>query len=155
MHAAGEVTGIAGAPAAQAEGLLAGWTAGHGSPDAPAAVAARRRRDRARAFAARLAAAHPIGAAWPGWLRPDTIVCRCEDTPYGALPRAAGTNSAHAVKLATRAGLGPCQARICGPAVAELLRSGQPHHRPIAQPVRLGELARPPVEDPGTKESSP
>jgi NADPH-dependent 2,4-dienoyl-CoA reductase/sulfur reductase-like enzyme len=152
--AAGEITGIAGAPAARTEGLLAGWIAGGGSADVPEAVAARRRRDRARAFAARLAAAHPIGAAWPGWLRPGTIVCRCEDTTYGTLLGAAGKGSAHALKLATRAGLGPCQARICGPAIADLLSDGYPHHRPIAQPIRLGELAKPPVENPGTKESA-
>ncbi|TDB87771.1 FAD-dependent oxidoreductase [Actinomadura sp. KC216] len=147
--AAGEITGIAGAQAARTEGLLAGWTAGGGAPDDPAAVRTRRRRDQARAYAARLAAAHPIGAAWPGWLRPGTVVCRCEETTYGALLDAAGDpvrDSAHAVRLATRAGLGPCQARICGPTVAELTKTGNPHNRPIAQPVRLGELARPPIE---------
>ncbi|WUI03437.1 FAD-dependent oxidoreductase [Spirillospora sp. NBC_00431] len=149
VHAAGEITGIAGARAARAEGLLAGWIAGGGVPGAPEAVRTRRRRDQAREFAARLAAAHPIGAAWPGWLRPGTVVCRCEDTTYGALLGAAGDparNSAHAVKLATRAGLGPCQARVCGPTIAELTRAGNPHDRPIAQPIRLGELARPPAE---------
>ncbi|MES9543795.1 (2Fe-2S)-binding protein, partial [Actinomadura sp. NPDC000600] len=118
-------------------------------------------RDRARAFAGRLAAAHPVGAAWPGWLRPDTVVCRCEETTYGALLRAAdgeAAGSARAVKLGTRAGLGPCQARVCGPTVAGLLRGradgGDPHHRPVAQPIRLGELANPPVEDPEEKESA-
>ncbi|TDD36073.1 FAD/NAD(P)-binding oxidoreductase [Actinomadura sp. KC06] len=150
VYAAGEITGIAGAQAARTEGLLAGWSAGGGAPDDPAAVRTRRRRDQAHAFAARLAGAHPIGAAWAGWLRPGTVVCRCEETTYGDLLSAAGgpsRNSAHAVKLATRAGLGPCQARICGPTVAELTGSGNPHHRPIAQPVRLGELARPPIEN--------
>ncbi|HZE31103.1 MAG TPA: (2Fe-2S)-binding protein, partial [Actinoallomurus sp.] len=105
----------------------------------------RRRRDRARAFSLRLAAAHPIGQGWSGWLRPDTVVCRCEETRYESLGRASAENpAARAVKLATRAGLGPCQARICGPTVAELSpESPNPHHRPIAQPIRLGELAAP------------
>ncbi|MFD0534420.1 FAD-dependent oxidoreductase [Actinomadura luteofluorescens] len=89
VYAAGEITGIAGAPAARTEGLLAGWAAGGGDPGDRAAAALRRRRDRARAFAGRLAAAHPVGAAWPGWLRPDTIVCRCEETDYGTLLHAA------------------------------------------------------------------
>ncbi|WP_141575980.1 NAD(P)/FAD-dependent oxidoreductase [Actinomadura sp. WMMA1423] len=159
VYAAGEITGIAGAPAARAEGLLAGWAAGGGDPGDRAAAALRRRRDQARAFARRLAAAHLIGAAWPGWLRPDTIVCRCEETAYGTLLRAAeGTaaGSPRAVRLATRAGLGPCQARVCGPTAAELLgdRAGGGHHRPVAQPIRLGELANPPVEDPDKKESA-
>lgn len=154
VYAAGEITGIGGAPAARTEGLLAGWIAGGGDPAAREAAALRRRRDRARAFAARLAAAHPIGAAWPGWLRDETVVCRCEETTYGSLRRAAGEKaggSARAVKLGTRAGLGPCQARICGPTVADLLSGtvpgANPHHRPIAQPIRLGELASPPIEN--------
>jgi hypothetical protein len=140
VYAAGEVTGIAGAPAARGEGIVAGWVAAGGAPGELRAV--RRQRDRARAFAVRLAAAHPIGAAWPGWLRPDTIVCRCEETTYDTLRRAAEEDtSAQAMKLATRAGLGPCQARICGPTVAGLAGRGDPHHRPIAQPIRLSELA--------------
>ncbi|GAA2439222.1 FAD/NAD(P)-binding oxidoreductase [Actinomadura vinacea] len=147
VYAAGEITGIAGAPAARAEGLLAGWLAAGGAPAAPESRRARLRRDQGRAFAARLAAAHPIGAAWTGWLRPGTVVCRCEETTYGALRDAADDPAGGAprvVKLGTRAGLGPCQARICGPTVAELLaRPANPHHRPIAQPIRLGELAAP------------
>ncbi|MBO2460778.1 FAD/NAD(P)-dependent oxidoreductase [Actinomadura violacea] len=164
VYAAGEITGIGGAPAARTEGLLAGWIAGGGDPGAREAGALRRRRDQARAFAARLAAAHPIGAAWPGWLRDETVVCRCEETTYGSLCRAAGdeaSGSARAVKLGTRAGLGPCQARVCGPTAAELLSGkvpgANPHHRPIAQPIRLGELASPPTEntpDPDQKESA-
>ncbi|MGC4958220.1 NAD(P)/FAD-dependent oxidoreductase [Actinomadura citrea] len=161
VYAAGEITGIAGAPAARTEGLLAGWAAGGGDSGDRAAAALRRRRDRARAFAGRLAAAHPVGAAWPGWLRPDTIVCRCEETAYGTLLRAAdgeAAGSARAVRLGTRAGLGPCQARVCGPTVAELLRDraggGDPHRRPVAQPIRLGELANPPVDTPDKKESA-
>lgn len=154
VYAAGEITGIAGAQAARTEGLLAGWIAGGGAPDAPGLAGTRRRRDRARAFAARLAAAHPIGSAWRGWLRPGTIVCRCEDTTHRDLLDAAG-GSARAAKLASRAGLGPCQARICGPTVAELLAGRvdvpNPHHRPVAQPIRLGELA----ENPCTEESAP
>ena len=83
------------------------------------------------------------------WMRPDTVVCRCEETSYDTLCRAwsqqAGSG-ARAVKLGTRAGLGPCQARMCGPTVAELAA----HHggeqsfvdnRPVAQHIRLGELA--------------
>jgi NADPH-dependent 2,4-dienoyl-CoA reductase/sulfur reductase-like enzyme len=155
VYAAGEVTGIAGAPAARAEGLVAGWAAA-GGPPAELRVT-RRRRDRARAFGVRLAAAHPIGRAWPGWLRPDTVVCRCEETTYESLCRAAAENpAARAVKLAARAGLGPCQARVCGLTVADLSpESPNPHHRPIAQPIRLGELAAPDEEGTAEKESTP
>ncbi|MBB5936163.1 FAD-dependent oxidoreductase [Streptomyces zagrosensis] len=163
VWAAGEITGIAGAPAARAEGAVAGWYAGGGSPAARALPALRRSRDQGRDFAARLARAHPIGAAWPGWLGPRTLVCRCEETDYATLCRAVQEQpgaAARTAKLATRAGLGPCQARVCGPTVTELaarlrgaapdavpadgLPAAGPHHRPFAQPIRLGELARPP-----------
>ncbi|MGH3424715.1 MAG: FAD-dependent oxidoreductase, partial [Nocardioidaceae bacterium] len=116
VYAAGEITGIAGAPASVAEGTVAGWIAAGGDP--AVIGAAGRRATAGRAFAARLAGAHPIGTAWPGWLRDDTVICRCEETPYATLCRAATDATAadpRAVKLTTRAGLGPCQGRICGP----------------------------------------
>ncbi|MGP3977422.1 FAD-dependent oxidoreductase [Streptomyces sp. 8N114] len=176
VFAAGEITGIAGAPAARAEGAVAGWTAAGGDRSARALRVLRRSRDQGRAFARRLALAHPIGAGWPGWLRTDTLVCRCEETDYGALCAAFGSEAESAprvAKLGTRAGLGPCQARICGPTVAELrtrlgdgpadrsaegLPAASPHRRPIAQPLRLGELAASPVSpvptDPPEESSS-
>lgn len=167
VYACGEITGIAGAPAARTEGALAGWLAAGGAPDARSLAALRRRRDQGRAFARRLADAHPIGSGWPGWLRPDTVVCRCEETDYATVRAAAEdatAGEARVAKLATRAGLGPCQGRICGPTVAELRRlhgapqppgpptapvDPGPQHRPLAAPIRLGELARPPVEESG------
>ncbi|OXM60536.1 NAD(P)/FAD-dependent oxidoreductase [Amycolatopsis vastitatis] len=146
VFSAGEITGIGGAVTAAAEGAVAGCVAAGGRPGR----ALLRARDRARAFAGRLAAAHPIGAAWPGWLHEDTIVCRCEETTYGDLKSAATDPAApgpHALKLGTRAGLGPCQGRMCGPAVADLCGGAERHHRPIAQPIRLGELADPKETD--------
>lgn len=142
VFAAGEITGIGGADAAGAEGAVAGCAAAGGTPS-PELL---RARDRTRDFARRLGKAHPIGAAWPGWLREDTIVCRCEETTYRELKAATEDSakpSAQALKLGTRAGLGPCQGRICGPTVAELCGGVERHHRPIAQPIRLGELADP------------
>lgn len=142
VFAAGEITGIGGAVTAAAEGAVAGCVAAGGDPGRSLI----RERDRARAFAGRLAAAHPIGAAWRDWLAEDTIVCRCEETTYGELTRAAGDPAcpgSHALKLGTRAGLGPCQGRMCGPTVSELSGVTERHHRPIVQPIRLGELAEP------------
>ncbi|MFD6988911.1 NAD(P)/FAD-dependent oxidoreductase [Streptomyces sp. NPDC059943] len=161
VYAAGEITGVAGAPASRAEGAVAGWIAAGGAPESRALATLRVNRDRGRAFAARLAAAHPIGRAWSGWLRPDTVICRCEETTYAAVCRSADdpTRTEPGVaKLATRAGLGPCQARMCGPTVAELRRSADagagPHHRPVAEPIRLGELARPPEPPQGSSDPS-
>ncbi|MFI7243874.1 NAD(P)/FAD-dependent oxidoreductase [Streptomyces qinglanensis] len=173
VFAAGEITGVAGAPAARVEGAVAGWTAAGGDHAVPALRVLRRSRDEGRAFARRLARAHPIGAGWPGWLRQDTVVCRCEETDYGTLCAAFGDAAQAAprvARLSTRAGLGPCQARVCGPTVAELrarLGAGPaghgtaaeppghtPHRRPLAQPLRLGELAAAPVPF-GSPEETP
>ncbi|GAB3892226.1 hypothetical protein GCM10029964_066690 [Kibdelosporangium lantanae] len=140
VFAAGEITGIGGADAAAAEGAVAGTAAAGATPTR----AQRKARDRTRAFASRLAAAHPIGTAWTSWLRDDTVICRCEETTYGELMKALHdptTPGPHALKLATRAGLGPCQGRMCGPTVSALCGTTERHHRPIAQPIRLGELA--------------
>ncbi len=140
VFAAGEITGIGGAVTAAAEGAVAGRVAAGETPG-PALV---RARARAHTFAERLATAHPIGTAWRRWLREDTIVCRCEETTYGELVRATADPACpgpHALKLGTRAGLGPCQGRMCGPVVSELCGGTERHHRPIAQPIRLGELA--------------
>ncbi|MCX4831485.1 NAD(P)/FAD-dependent oxidoreductase [Streptomyces sp. NBC_00006] len=163
VYAAGEITGVAGAPAARVEGALAGWLAAGGDRNAVTVRRLRTSRDQGRAFAARLARAHPIGAGWSGWLRPETVVCRCEETDYATVCRAAtdeSTSAPRAAKLATRAGLGPCQARMCGPTVAEIsarlrapgdddhtiagLPPASEHRRPIARPVRLGDLAATP-----------
>lgn len=142
VFAAGEITGIGGADAARAEGAVAGCGAAGGVPSRELL----RERDRANAFSDRLAKAHPIGDAWPGWLRDDTVVCRCEETTYGQLKSAAEdpvSSGPQALRLGTRAGLGPCQGRMCGPTVSELCGGAERHHRPIAQPIRLGELADP------------
>ncbi|MGW5020053.1 NAD(P)/FAD-dependent oxidoreductase [Streptomyces cacaoi] len=155
VYAAGEITGIAGAPAARAEGALAGWSAAGGDRAARPLAALRRARDQGRAFAERLRRAHPVGRRWPDWLSPDTVICRCEETDLAALRQAYGDTvpDERAARLAARAGLGPCQGRFCRSAVAHLTgRPETPPDRPLAQPVRLGELARQParLRPPGT-----
>jgi NADPH-dependent 2,4-dienoyl-CoA reductase/sulfur reductase-like enzyme len=146
VYAAGEITGIAGADAALAEGAVAGHCAAGGTPADPRIRGPVRARARSRQFAGRIAAAHGIGPGWRDWLTDETLVCRCEEVSYGHLRTvAAATPDAglRSLKLSTRACLGPCQGRICGRTVADLLgRDGSTDHRPIAIPIRLGELAR-------------
>ncbi|MDQ0576434.1 NAD(P)/FAD-dependent oxidoreductase [Agromyces albus] len=159
VYAAGEITGIGGADAALAEGTLAGHCAAGGRADDPAVRAASAARRTFAAFAARLDAAHGIRPGWTGWLTDDTVVCRCEEVSHGRLmATAAATSSSglRSLKLTTRAGLGICQGRICGRTVEALLgeaatdaASGRlglidastTDRRPIAAPIRLGELA--------------
>ncbi|WP_370364172.1 FAD-dependent oxidoreductase [Catenulispora sp. GP43] len=112
-----------------------------------------RRRTRQRALADLLRARHPIPAAWREHLADDTIVCRCEEVPAKAIAEATGdlgAGDARTVKLLTRAGMGWCQGRVCGYAVACLAGGTEPASdadllaaasRPLARPVPLGVLA--------------
>lgn len=165
VFAAGELTGIGGAELAANEGTVAGWAAarrlGARDPAAdalarPALVAVRR----GRRFATALAAAHPLRPGWHDWLADDTLVCRCEEVPYAALRDTLEDRpitGARSLKLAARPGLGPCQGRVCARNVADLSDALLPEDapltdrtrldkRPIATPIRLGDLAAEPNE---------
>ncbi|WP_242613705.1 FAD-dependent oxidoreductase [Herbihabitans rhizosphaerae] len=149
VFAAGELTGIGGAKLAAAEGTVAG-TAAAASVEVPRA--ALRAVRQGRIFADGLAAAHPIQDGWRTWLTDDTLVCRCEEVTLAGLCDALDRHRALGVrtlKLTSRVGLGPCQGRVCGRNAAELAAGHTGGHydpadtarRPIAAPVRLGELA--------------
>lgn len=153
LYAAGEVCGIGGAPLAVDEGRLAaesvladsGTTAA--GPGRKRLAAVRARIARQRAFARAMALAHPVPAAWPVWLSDDTVVCRCEEVTAGTVRGACADGGAHdhrQVKQLTRAGMGWCQGRMCGPAVHCLTarqRAYTPAERLVAAPVTLGALA--------------
>lgn len=55
----------------------------------------------------------------------DTVLCRCEGTTVGAVPQAIaeGLTDARPLKLATRAGMGPCQGRLCATATVLAIAS--------------------------------
>jgi D-hydroxyproline dehydrogenase subunit alpha len=167
VYAAGEVTGIGGVELALVEGEIAGSrAAATGSP-----ASARSRRRVAEEFAGRIEAAHGIRNGWADWLTDETIVCRCEGVTHGALCAdidAMDGPSLRSVKLASRAGLGICQGRMCGATIEDILRSripgyepgtGSADNRPIAVPIRLGELAavpkRPHSDNPDPTEGTP
>jgi NADPH-dependent 2,4-dienoyl-CoA reductase/sulfur reductase-like enzyme len=167
VFAAGEITGIGGSDAAQDEGALAGWLAAGGDPSAPIAVAARRDIGRHRRFERALATAHGIRPGWSRWLDDTTLVCRCEEVSYGRLRStvsATASRGLRSLRLTTRAGLGPCQARICGRTVEALVtRNGLDpllddaisDRRPLAAPVRFSELAALDEEPDGTASRGP
>ncbi|NUK01177.1 FAD/NAD(P)-dependent oxidoreductase [Streptomyces lunaelactis] len=153
LWAAGETGGIGGAQLARSEGELAGLAAAgrlYGHPVREGRVRAlQRRRDRMRAFADAMAISHAPAAGWTGWLTGDTEVCRCEEVTATSIREAVtdfGARDARTVKLLTRAGMGWCQGRMCGAAVACLAaREGavEPpaERRPFAVPVPLSALA--------------
>ncbi|WP_405452626.1 FAD-dependent oxidoreductase [Streptomyces achromogenes] len=149
VWAAGETTGVGGAALALAEGHIAGHSAAarlYGTvPDPRRWAAADRARTRARAFAAALDAVYAPPSGWADRLPDETVVCRCEEVTAGRVREAVGTlgaGDARTVKLLTRAGMGWCQGRMCGPAVAGLTACPlDPGRRPFARPVPLGVLA--------------
>jgi len=160
VYAAGEITGVGGSALAVVEGELAGAAAAEaGGFDSALSTrdraAARRKRDRLRAFADAMHAAHAAPAGWPSWLDAETLVCRCEEVPQSALVDAVGelgATDSRSVKLLARPGMGWCQGRVCGYATAVLTARACGRavtrddltafaHRPFATPVRLADLA--------------
>jgi thioredoxin reductase/bacterioferritin-associated ferredoxin len=152
---AGDGAGIGGAEAAQAHGALAGLAAVRAlRPNAPAlaeaaAVRARLKRVlRGRAF---LDAYYQPAAQFR---RPsgDTLVCRCEEVTAGQIAEtvALGCTGPNQMKAFLRCGMGPCQGRLCGLTVTELIaqaRGVEPQEvgyyrlRPPVKPITLAELA--------------
>jgi NADPH-dependent 2,4-dienoyl-CoA reductase/sulfur reductase-like enzyme len=109
VYCAGEPTGIAGIDAALVQGEIAGLAcAGHSN----AHLAKRAAKE--RAFGDGLESAFALRDELRSLPRPETIVCRCEDVGFASLSGRTGWTD---TKLQTRCGMGPCQGRICGPAV--------------------------------------
>jgi NADPH-dependent 2,4-dienoyl-CoA reductase/sulfur reductase-like enzyme len=114
VFCAGELTGIGGVDLALLEGQIAGLCAAQRSNGAPDLASLQAGRTRLDALAAAMERAFAPRAELRSLARPDTIVCRCEDVTLGAID---GRWSARQAKLYTRAGMGPCQGRICGAAL--------------------------------------
>lgn len=150
--ATGEVTGVGGASLALLEGYVAGRTLS-GRPVDPAVLD---RVDVHRRFARTMHAVHAPRDDWADALPDDELVCRCEEVTAGSVRAACrdlGVDDVRGAKLMTRAGMGLCQGRVCGRAVADLVASctGRPtsaeeaEHAGVrlpATPVPLSVLAR-------------
>jgi NADPH-dependent 2,4-dienoyl-CoA reductase/sulfur reductase-like enzyme len=87
----------------------------------------------------------------------DVVVCRCEETTAGMLRSAVaqGCPGPNQMKAFVRCGMGPCQGRMCGLTVTELIAAtrgldagaiGYYRIRPPIKPLALGELAALPIE---------
>ncbi|MEU5344479.1 NAD(P)/FAD-dependent oxidoreductase [Streptomyces sp. NPDC020766] len=154
VWAAGETTGIGGAVLASAEGRIAGLSIAarlnSRTPDRSSYASAAKARAGLREFFAAVDTVCAPPAHWTEQVTDDTVVCRCEEVPASAIREAVdelGAGDVRTVKLLTRAGMGWCQGRMCGPAVAGLARCPEtPSRRPFARPVPLGVLAREPGE---------
>ncbi|MDN3495427.1 FAD-dependent oxidoreductase [Planococcus sp. APC 4015] len=152
----GDSAGVRGAKFAQVQGALAaaaivadlgGRAPG---PDAKTQRAARRHLSFQQGVNALFAA--PV--LTDQLAAPSTVVCRCEGVVHGDLVDAMteGVSSPGAVKRVTRAGMGKCQGRYCGPVLMEMEarlngrpvseRSGFAPQAPV-KPVPLGDVAAP------------
>ena len=158
---AGDGAGIAGAEAAEASGRLAAIGAARSldarlsfAAEEGAARAALARFARGRAFLDRLY--QPM----PQFRRPagQTLVCRCEEISARQILDAVALGCAgpNQLKVFLRCGMGPCQGRLCGLTVTDLMAAarGAPHDeighyrlRPPAKPITLAELAGLPSDD--------
>jgi NADPH-dependent 2,4-dienoyl-CoA reductase/sulfur reductase-like enzyme len=133
---AGEPTGIGGVDLALASGQIAGSVAAGKREQSRQWFS---RRDRAVQFKNDLAKAFTLRDELRAMAKPETLVCRCEDV---SLARLAEHESWRAGKLQTRCGMGPCQGRICGPAVEYLLGWKPESVRPPIFPARVEDLCR-------------
>lgn len=82
----------------------------------------------------------------------ETLICRCEELTAGQIREAValGAFSPGQVKAQTRSGMGPCQGRMCGLTIAEIIAEsrqlaasevGHLRVRPPLKPITLGQLA--------------
>lgn len=131
---AGEITGLGGVDLSLIEGQIAGFAASGRDDLAQKLFSAR---STANGFATLLNRAFSLRKELQELPDTNTIVCRCEDVAFGKLKNAHSWRSA---KLHLRCGMGPCQGRICGPAVEYLLGWKPDSIRPPVFPARIGSL---------------
>jgi NADPH-dependent 2,4-dienoyl-CoA reductase/sulfur reductase-like enzyme len=155
---AGDGAGIGGAESAALRGRLAALGAGHRL----GRLSAQDRDQRAATVRSELVRAGRGRRFLDVLYRPaktfripaddDTIVCRCEEVTAGKLREtlALGVAGPNQMKSFLRCGMGPCQGRLCGLTVTELIADargvsptevGGYRLRPPIKPITLGELA--------------
>lgn len=164
VYAAGDGAGVEGSFVAIDEGRLAGVAAAMDAgvmseKDAAAAAApARRRLARRRALSAATTRLYRVGPGIFELPADDTVICRCEVVRRRDLaPAIASTDDINLVKAFTRAGMGPCQGRICQRQVSALI--ARHHGRPVedialatprmpVRPVPISALADHSIQSP-------
>jgi hypothetical protein len=131
---AGDCGGLGGARLAQAQGIIAGADIasdlGRVARDRAEVEAARRMSVRAKKFQRALWTLFRAPRIVEQFAKPDTILCRCEEISLASIGKAIESDigSAGALKRLTRAGMGRCQGRYCGPLIVDLVarRCGEP-----------------------------
>jgi NADPH-dependent 2,4-dienoyl-CoA reductase/sulfur reductase-like enzyme len=137
VYCAGEPTGVAGVDAATVQGKIAGLVAA-GQVEAAARLYGRR--DAEASFGRAMTRAFSLRPDVLKLAAPDTIVCRCEDVRLGELQATAPRRGWTDAKLQTRCGMGPCQGRICGPALEALFGWRNASVRPPLFPIPIAAM---------------
>ena len=158
IYAVGDCAGVAGSSAAHCEGRLAGIDAAYRLGYLSRVQA----RTRSKSWRKRLHAVlrlqkelNHLTAFGPGLYelaQPATVLCRCEEVPLARIMKAIdlGLSDLNEIKRFTRAGMGRCQGRMCGPALQEIVsqslgvepdKIGALSVRPPIKPVKMGAIA--------------
>jgi NADPH-dependent 2,4-dienoyl-CoA reductase/sulfur reductase-like enzyme len=158
VRVAGDAAGISGAKAAEASGRLAALEAAF----ALNIISGDERGLKAAPFRKRLARERLVRPFLDRLFHPDTdllvprdddtVICRCEEVTAGEIRKALelGTLGPNQLKSQTRSGMGPCQGRMCGLSVAEIIADhrqvdvsqvGCLRVRPPIKPITVGQLS--------------
>jgi NADPH-dependent 2,4-dienoyl-CoA reductase/sulfur reductase-like enzyme len=157
VWAVGDGAGVSGSVVAELEGELAGLAIAARLRALDAAVVERRkaplraRLARLRRFRLAMDAVYRVRPGLTRLAEKDTLVCRCEELTCDEVDQAVsfGGNDFRTLKVMTRLGMGPCQGRMCWPAmmrrIADRTGSGSEHigpsrFRPPVRPTSVGDL---------------
>jgi NADPH-dependent 2,4-dienoyl-CoA reductase/sulfur reductase-like enzyme len=157
LRVAGDGASIGGALAAEASGALAALGAAHALQRLSAAEREERAAPARHALRKQLRIRPFLDALYrpPEWINTpadDTVVCRCEEVTAGRIREMArlGCQGPNQTKFFSRCGMGPCQGRMCGLSVSQILASelGKPvaevgayRIRAPLKPIPLASLA--------------
>lgn len=158
VFSVGDGAGIRGAAVAMEEGRIAAiWAAVNAGCLSETAAKARaatgmRRLHRFSRFAQAVSELYAVRADLYSRIEDEVIVCRCEDVTAGEIRSALrqALRSMDSIKGRTRAGMGECQGRVCGPVIMEMVGAdagmevadvGTFRWRPPVKPVSAGDIA--------------
>ena len=129
VYAAGEITGVGGAPKSITEGEMAAYgilnTFGILSDETYKLRMYKLKKDRGHhlQFAKLFNSLYETPETVIEDIPDDTVICRCEDVTYGEIKQAVrnGFTTPSSLKIAIRTGMGNCQGRTCGPLLYRIL----------------------------------
>jgi len=161
IYAVGDGAGVAGSKVAIEEGCIAGVSIARSLDhisDADASMRIKLFKKRLNKFNRLRRVLDEMSMPGKGLYelaKDDTVLCRCEEITLKEIKEAMAVGTIQAkyfkdLKRMTRVGMGPCEGRMCGPALIEIMRH-QPNAspegpgyllpRPSIKPIALGVLA--------------